>query len=141
MRLARRGGPIPPRRPSSAGSSQKDLDAPKELGLPSLEGGNVMLVEQGKGVQNGGGYKTRKGKACENETKEGPRTRVKTSGKPNNTPGWPNLHRTGPGREKHINRGAKASSLSLSRALGRSSPPVFSSTCPHALKMDFPAIF
>ena len=52
----------------------------------------------------------------ENETKEGPRTGVKTSGKPNNTPGWPNLHRTGPGREKHINRGAKASSLSLPHA-------------------------
>ena len=73
--------------------------------------------------------------------KEGPGTRVRTSGKTNNTPGWPNLHRTGPGSEKHINKRAKASSLSLSRALGRSSPPVFSSTCPHALKMDFPAIF
>ena len=57
----------------------------------------------------------------ENRTKEGPRTRVRTSGKTNNTPGWPNLHRTGPGREKHIKRGAKASSLSLSRMLGRSS--------------------
>ena len=32
-----------PHHPSSAGSSQKDLDTPipKELGLPSLEGGNV----------------------------------------------------------------------------------------------------
>ena len=58
--------------------------------------------------------KTRKGKAHENRTKEGPRTGVRTSGKTNNTPGWPNLHRTGPGREKHINRGAKASSRSLS---------------------------
>ena len=38
----------------------------------------------------------------------GPRTRVRTSGKTNSTPGWPNLHRTGPGREKHIKRGAKA---------------------------------
>ena len=42
--------------------------------------------------------KTRKGKAHKNRTKEGPRTRVRTSGKTNNTPGWPNLHRTGPGR-------------------------------------------
>ena len=33
----------------------------------------VRQAEQGKGVQNGGGYKTRKGKARENETKEGPR--------------------------------------------------------------------
>ena len=40
---------------------------------------------------------------------------MRTSGKTNSTPGWPNLHRTGPGREKHIKRGAKASSLSLPR--------------------------
>ena len=52
----------------------------------------------------------RKGKARKNRTKEG----LRTSGKTNNTPGWPNLHRTGPGREKHIKRGAQASSLSLS---------------------------
>ena len=57
---------------------------------------------------------TRKGKAHENETKEGPRTGVRTSGKTNTTPGWPSLHRTGPGREKHINRGARASSLARS---------------------------
>ena len=38
---SKRGRPNTPHRPSSAGSSQKDLDAPipKELGLPSLEGG------------------------------------------------------------------------------------------------------
>ena len=70
----------------------------------------------------------------------GPRTGVRISGKTNNTPGWPNLHRTGPGRDKHINRGAKLAH-SLSSALGCSSPHVFGSTCPHALKMDFPAIF
>ena len=86
--------------------------------------------------------KTRKGKARENRTKEGSRTGVRTSGK-TNTPGWPNLHRTGPGRDKHINRGARASflSLPLSRTLGRSSLCVFGSRCPHASKMDFPAIF
>ena len=39
-------------------------------------------------------------KARENRTKEGPRTRVRTSGRTNNTPGRPNLHRTGPEREK-----------------------------------------
>ena len=44
------------------------------------------------------------------------RTGVRTSGETNNTPGWPNLHRTGPGSEKHIKREAKASSLSLPRA-------------------------
>ena len=58
------------------------------------------------------------GKARENRTKEGPKTGVRTSGKTNNTPGWPNLHKTGPGTEKHIKRGAKALfSLSLSLSL------------------------
>ena len=54
-----------------------------------------------------------RGKNHKNRTKEGPRTRVRTSGKTINTPGWPNLHRTGPGREKHIKRGAKGLGLSL----------------------------
>ena len=38
---SKRERPNAPRHPSSAGSLQKDLDAPipKELGLPSLEGG------------------------------------------------------------------------------------------------------
>ena len=41
LETSKRGRPNTPRHPSSAGSSQKDLDAPipKELGLPSLEGG------------------------------------------------------------------------------------------------------
>ena len=43
----------------------------------------------------------------------GPRTGVRTSGETKSTPDWPNLHRAGSGRNKHINRGAKASSLSL----------------------------
>ena len=60
-----------------------------------------------------------RGKARKNRTQEGLRTGVRTSGKTNNTPGWPNLHRTGPGRGKHINRGAKASSLSLSPSPAR----------------------
>ena len=43
----------------------------------------------------------------ENRTKEGPRTRVRTSGKTNSTLGWPNLHRAGSGGgEKNIKRGA-----------------------------------
>ena len=39
----KRGTPNAPHHPISAASSQKDLDAPipKELGLPSLEGGMV----------------------------------------------------------------------------------------------------
>ena len=41
LETSKRGRPNTPRHPSSAGSSQKDLNAPipKELGLPSLEGG------------------------------------------------------------------------------------------------------
>ena len=88
--------------------------------------------------------KNLEGKALENRTKEGPRTGVRTSGKTNNTPGWPSLHKTGPGTEKHIKRGFKALlslSLSLSPcAMGRSSLCVSGSKCPHASKMDFPGI-
>ena len=38
---SKRGRPNAPHHPSSAGSIQRDLDvpSPKELGLPSLEGG------------------------------------------------------------------------------------------------------
>ena len=41
LETSKRGRPNTPRNPSSAGSSQKDLDAPipKVMGLPSLEGG------------------------------------------------------------------------------------------------------
>ena len=55
----------------------------------------------------------RQGREKPTKIKEDPRTGVRTSGKTNNTPGWPNLHRTGPGRGKHIKRGTKDSSLSL----------------------------
>ena len=41
LETSKRGRPNTPSHPNSAGSSQKDRDAPipKELGLPSLEGG------------------------------------------------------------------------------------------------------
>ena len=41
LETSKRGRPNTPHHPNSAGSSQKDLNAPiaKELGLPSLEGG------------------------------------------------------------------------------------------------------
>ena len=68
---------------------------------------------------------------------------MRTSGKTNNTPGWPNLHRTGPGgkKEKHKKEEPKlALSISLSHVLGHSSLHVFGSTCPRASKMDFLAI-
>ena len=48
LETSKRGRPNTPRHPSSAGSSQEDLDAliPKELGLPSLEG--EMLGRQNR---------------------------------------------------------------------------------------------
>ena len=54
---SKRGRPNAPCHPSSAGSSQRDLDAPipKELGLPSLEEGIVRQLEQTKGIQNSSG--------------------------------------------------------------------------------------
>ena len=58
---------------------------------------------------------------------------MRTSGKTNNTPGWPNLHRTGPGEDKHIKRGAKASSLSLV------SPPHAGALFSSRLWMDVPS--
>ena len=65
---------------------------------------------------------------------------MRTSGETNNTPGQSNLHKTGLGTEKPIKRGAKAFSLSLSRAIGHSTLHVFGSTCAHKSTMDFPAI-
>ena len=43
LETSKRGRPNTPRCPTSAGSSQRDLYAPipKELGLPSLEGGMI----------------------------------------------------------------------------------------------------
>ena len=78
----KRGKPNTPRHPSSAGSSQKDLDAafPKELGLPSLEGG--MLGRQNREKESKMAEAKRQGRS-----KEGPKTRVKTSGRTNSTPG------------------------------------------------------
>ena len=50
LETSKRGRPNTPRYPSSAGSSQKDLDAPtpKELGCPSLEGGMLGRENRGK---------------------------------------------------------------------------------------------
>ena len=50
LETSKRGRPSAPPHPSSAGCSQRDLDAPipKELGLLSLEGRNVRQLEQEK---------------------------------------------------------------------------------------------
>ena len=55
LETSKKGRPNAPHHLSSAGSSQRNLNAPapKELGLSSLERG--MLVRIGKRVHNGGG--------------------------------------------------------------------------------------
>ena len=115
---SKRGRPNIPRHPSSAGSSQKDLDTPipKELGLPSLKGA-MLGSENRKQESKMAVAKTRKGKAGKNRTKEGQR---KVRG-----PEWgPQVERTAlltnpiyirqaQGREKHIKEEPRALSLSL----------------------------
>ena len=86
---------------------------------------------------NAAGEKTRKGKAHENRTKEGPRTRVKTSGKINSPPGQPNLHRAGQaqwGGDKCIKGG------SLER-LGHLFSQSFGSARPHSSRVYYPLFF
>ena len=62
---------------------------------------------------------------------------MRTSGK-TNTPGWPNLHRTGPGRDKHIKRGPKARSLCLCLCL---SPPHTGALFSSCLWINVPSCF
>ena len=126
------GGPIPLTIPAQQEVARKTSTPLLPMNWAShLLRGECQVGRTGKRSPKWRWLQTRKGKARENERKEGPRTGVSNSGKRNNTPGWPNLHRTGPGKDKHINRRARASSLSLSSALGRSSPRLFRSTCSH----------
>ena len=60
--------------------------------------GECQVVRIGKRSPKWWWLKDLEGKARESRTKEGPRTGVRTSGK-TNTPGRPNLHKTGPGTE------------------------------------------
>ena len=64
LETSKRGRSNAPHCPSSAGSSQKDLDAPipKELGILSLEGGNVRQLEQEKRSQEQRWLKDKEGK-------------------------------------------------------------------------------
>ena len=61
---------------------QLDLDAPipKELGLPSLEGGMLGSQNRKKESKMAVAKRQRKKKARENGTKENSRTRVSTTG-------------------------------------------------------------
>ena len=62
LETSKRGRPNTPHHPRSAGSSQKDLDAPipRELGLPSLEGG-VLDSQAPTGLIGGMDQLTRNG--------------------------------------------------------------------------------
>ena len=73
-------------------------------------------------------------------SKEGRRTGVRTSGRRALLP-KASLHRTGPRGRKKIQKEEPKGFLSLSCAMGCSSLRIFGSTCPHASKMDFLAIF
>ena len=94
--------------------------------------------------------KDKEGKSPESRTKEGPRTRVSTSGRINSTPGWPNLHKAGPGGGKTYKKSQRAEDLSLPHVCALCLSLCFSlsllflsfgSACPHTLRMYFPAIF
>ena len=110
LETSRRGRPNAPHHPSSAGSSQRDLNAPtpKELGLPSLEEGMLGSYNRKKKSKIVVAKRQRKGKAHENGTKENLRTRVRTSGETNSPLGQPNLHRAGSGGgDKQIRGGSQ----------------------------------
>ena len=89
LKASKRGWPNAPYCPSSAGSSQRDLDTPtpKELGLPSLEGEMLGSQNWKKESEIVVAKRQRKEKAHENRTKEGTRTRVGISGETNSLPG------------------------------------------------------
>ena len=76
--------------------------------------------------------KTRKGKAHENRTKEGPRTGVRTSGKTNSTPACPVYIGQALAEEKktYRERSQRARGLSLFFMS-------FGSACPHTLGCIF----
>ena len=128
IETSKRGKHNAPCHPSSAGSSQRDLDSPtsKELGLLSLDGGMLGSQNRKKRVQNGGGGRTMKGEAPKNGTKEGPKTRVKTSGEANSSPVQPNLHRVGSEEEENIQKEEPKLSPSLLFSLPACLEGVFS---------------
>ena len=88
LESSKRGRPSAPHCPSSAGSSQRDIDIPipKESGLPSLEG-ECYIIRKGKRSPEWWWLKDKKGKSHKNRTKEGPTTTVRISDDTNSPPG------------------------------------------------------
>ena len=83
---------------------------------------SCQVVKIGKRSPEWCWIKDKEGKRHENRTKEGPRVRVRTSGRTNSTLDQPNLHKAGPvGEEKTYKKrsqGAWDLSLSSSCLLG-----------------------
>ena len=79
----------------------------------------------------------RKGKACENGTKENPRTGVRTSGERNSPPGQPNLYRAGSGGRRKNDIKRKGDKIELEASLLFT---FFELACPHASRMYFPLL-
>ena len=74
----------------------------------------------------------RKENAPQNGTKVNVRTRVRISGETNSPPGWPNLHKAGPGGGEKKKKTYKKRSQDLASPLG--------SARPHALRVYSPLL-
>ena len=106
------------------------------LGSYNREKAFKMVVPKRQGREKPTNIEQRK-------VKGGPRTGVRTSGKTALLT-KPNLHRAGPGGRKktYKKRSQRAGGHSLSLPHARALfSYIFGSTCPHASKLDFPAIF
>ena len=90
LETSKKGRPNALPRPNTARSSQGYLDGPipKDLGLPSVEGGILGSQNRKKDSKMLVAKRQRKGKSSENGTKESPWTRVRNSGETNTSPSW-----------------------------------------------------
>ena len=123
---SKRRGPIPLAIPIQQEVARKTLTPlfPKNWASHLLRG-ECQVVRIGNRSPKWRWLKDKEGKSLgkqnKGRSKGGLRTRVRTSGRTNSTPGQPNLHRAGPGGGKNIKRGAKGLSLSVPRVLSCSS--------------------
>ena len=105
LETSKRGRPHAPHQPSSAESSQRNLDAPipKELGLLSLKGSRLGSYNRKKESRMSEAKRQRREKPVKIDQRKVLGSRVRTSGKTNSPSGYPNLHRAGSERgEKNI---------------------------------------
>ena len=114
--------------------------------------GDCQVVRIGNRSPEWWWLKDKEGKSPQKQNKGLPRTRVRTSGTTNSTPGQPgqpNLHTAGPGGGENIKRGAKGpgvclsvclSSLSLSFSLSRSLSLSCASALSHSPTLRFASL-